>query len=98
MTPFQKRPWLELVLVDSEGDEVATADVIEPLNYKIELTMHIRQAEPAGQYKLIVRLYYPEQADNDRRKSHSKSGRKKTLDETMRHQPFRVPINHTSHC
>jgi len=65
MTPFQKRPWLELVMVDSLGEEVASADIIEPLNFKIELTMHIRRAEPAGKYKLIARLYYPEQADND---------------------------------
>jgi len=65
MTPFQKRPWLELVMVDSLGEEVASADIIEPLNFKIELTMHIRRAEPAGEYKLIARLYYPEQADND---------------------------------
>jgi hypothetical protein len=65
MTPFQKRPWLELVMVDSHGEEVTTADIIEPLNYKIELTMHIRRAEPVGQYKLIARLYYPEKADND---------------------------------
>jgi hypothetical protein len=67
MTPFQNRPWLELTLIDSQGDEIATADVIEPLNYKIELTMHIRKAETAGQYTLAVRLYYPEQADNDRK-------------------------------
>lgn len=65
MTPFQIRPWLELVVADSHGEEVATADIIEPLNYKIELTMHIRRAEPAGRYKLIARLYYPGQADND---------------------------------
>ena len=67
MTPFQIRPWLELTLADSQGDEIATADVIEPLNYKIELTMHVRRAEPEGQYSLSVRLYYPEQADNDRK-------------------------------
>jgi protocatechuate 3,4-dioxygenase beta subunit len=56
-----------LTLSDSQGDEIATADVIEPLNYKIELTLHVRKAEPAGQYNLTVRLYYPEQADNDRK-------------------------------
>ncbi len=67
MTPFQKRPWLELVLTDSEGDEVATANVIEPLNYKIELTLHIQREKPAGQYKLIARLFYPEQQENDRK-------------------------------
>lgn len=67
MTPFQIRPWLELIMTDSQGDEITTADVIEPLNYKIELTMHVRKVEPAGQYNLTVRLYYPEQADNDRK-------------------------------
>jgi hypothetical protein len=67
MMPFQKRPWLELTLFDAQGDEIATADVIEPLNYKIELTMHVRKAEPAGRYTFVVRLYYPEQADNDRK-------------------------------
>lgn len=67
MTPFQIRPWLELILIDSQGDEIATADIIEPLNYRIELTMHIRKAEPAGRYLLAVRLYYPGQAENDRK-------------------------------
>jgi hypothetical protein len=67
MTPFQMRPWLELTLVDSQGDEIAAADVIEPLNYKIELTLHVRKADPSGLYTLAVRLYYPEQTDNDRK-------------------------------
>lgn len=70
MTPFQKRPWLELVLTDSEGDEVATANVIEPLNYKIELTLHIQREKPSGHYILIARLFYPEQQDNDRKEIH----------------------------
>lgn len=67
MTPFQKRPWLELVLTDSDGDEVATANVIEPLNSKIELTLHIQREKTSGQYKLMTRLFYPEQQDNDRK-------------------------------
>jgi hypothetical protein len=67
MTPFQKRPWLEVVMLDSEGEEVTTANIIEPLNYKIELTMHIRRAESVGKYKLIARLFYPEQGDNDQK-------------------------------
>jgi len=69
MTPFQKRPWLEVAMLDSAGEEVATANIIEPLNYKIELTMHIKRAESAGKYKLIARLFYPEQADNDRKET-----------------------------
>lgn len=67
MTPFQIRPWLEIALLDSDGEEVATANVIEPLNYKIELTMHIRREESVGKYKLVARLFYPDQADNDKK-------------------------------
>jgi len=67
MTPFQKRPWLELVLFDSKGEEVTTANIIEPLNYKIELTLHIRKNDPVGFYSLRARLFYPEQADNDQK-------------------------------
>jgi hypothetical protein len=67
MTPFQKRPWLEVVMLDSDGEEVTSANIIEPLNYKIDITMHIRRAEPVGKYKLVARLFYPEQVDNDRK-------------------------------
>ena len=67
MTPFQKRPWLALAVKDSHGDEVTSADIIEPLNYRIELTLHLRTSEPSGRYNLSARLYYPEQADNDQK-------------------------------
>jgi hypothetical protein len=67
MSPFQVRPNLELVLLDMEGEEVATANIIEPMNYKIELTLHIRREDPAGTYRLDARLFYPEKPDNDRR-------------------------------
>ena len=65
MTPFQIRPWLELVLLDNDGEEVTTANVIEPLNYKIELTMHVKRADPIGKYNLHARLFYPELPDGD---------------------------------
>jgi len=67
ITPFQTRPWLEATLLDADGDEVASASIIEPLNWKIEFTMHIRRTPPQGVYTLSARLFYPEQPDNDRR-------------------------------
>jgi hypothetical protein len=46
MTPFQKRPHLEITLKDGEGGEIASASVVEPLTWKIEFTMHLpRRAE-----------------------------------------------------
>ena len=67
LTPFQKRPWIEATLVDAEGEEVSSANIIEPLSWKIEFTLHIRRDPPQGSYTLAARLYYPEQAENDRR-------------------------------
>ncbi len=68
VTPFQKRPYIELVLSDQSGNEVSTASIVEPMTWKLELTMHIRGVkDTAGRYTLVSRLFYPEQPDNDRR-------------------------------
>ncbi len=66
-TPFQKRPWIEVVMLDSHEEEVATASFIEPMNWKIEFVMHVRRAQPQGKYRIIARLYYPDLPENDRR-------------------------------
>jgi hypothetical protein len=59
MTPFQKRPHLEVTLTDGEGGEIASTSVVEPLTWKIEFTMHLR-GELKNPYSLEATLYYPE--------------------------------------
>ena len=59
MTPFQKRPHIEVVLRDADGEEVASATIVEPLNWKIEFTMHIR-GELNNPYTIEAKLYYPD--------------------------------------
>lgn len=59
MTPFQKRPHLEVLLNDSNGDEVASTSIVEPLGWKIEFTMHIR-GELKNPYTLEAILFYPD--------------------------------------
>jgi hypothetical protein len=59
ITPFQKRPYIEVVLNDSAGDEVASTSIVEPLAWKLEFTMHIR-GELNNPYTVSARLYYPE--------------------------------------
>lgn len=59
MTPFQKRPHLEVKLTDSEGGEIASTSVVEPLTWKIEFTMHLR-GELRNPYSLEATLYYPD--------------------------------------
>jgi hypothetical protein len=59
VTPFQKRPYIEVLLADSNGAEVASTSIVEPMSWKLEFTMHIR-GELKNPYKLSARLYYPE--------------------------------------
>jgi len=59
ITPFQKRPHLEITLKDCDGDEVASSSIVEPLGWKLEFTMHIR-GELKNPYTLDAKLYYPD--------------------------------------
>lgn len=61
ITPFQTRPYVDVTLFDSDGDEIATTSFVEPMTWKLEFTLHIRgKADPAGAYRLEARLYYPD--------------------------------------
>ncbi len=66
MTPFQKRPHLDLLLFDSADQEVVSTNIVEPLSWKLELTMHLPAAIAANNpllrnpYTLKASLYYPE--------------------------------------
>jgi hypothetical protein len=59
MTPFQKRPHIEVWLKDADGEEIASTSIVEPLSWKIEFTMHIR-GDLNNPYTLEARLYYPD--------------------------------------
>lgn len=43
LTPFQQRPYIELSLADSNGNETASASIVEPVGWKLELTLHNRK-------------------------------------------------------
>jgi hypothetical protein len=64
ITPFQIRPYIEVILRDADGDEVASTNFVEPLSWKLEFTMHIR-GELNNPYALSARLYYPDGPDNE---------------------------------
>ena len=59
VTRFQKRPHIEVLLTDSEGDEVGSTTIVEPMGWKLEFTMHIR-GELKNPYMLTAKLYYPD--------------------------------------
>jgi hypothetical protein len=59
VTPFQKRPYIEVLLNNADGEEVASTSIVEPLSWKLEFTMHVR-GEIRNPHTLHARLYYPE--------------------------------------
>jgi len=59
LTPFQKRPYIEVILHDANGEEIASSSIVEPLSWKLEFTMHLR-GELNNPYTLNARLYYPD--------------------------------------
>jgi hypothetical protein len=59
ITPFQKRPYLEVTLSDAEGDEIVSSSIVEPLTWKLEFTMHIR-GELKNPYTIEAKLFYPD--------------------------------------
>lgn len=58
VTAFQERPNLLLVMLDSTGQIVNEASVIATMHAKMEFTMHMRMADPTGDYTLTIELFY----------------------------------------
>ena len=73
LTPFLKRPLIELALTDQNDAQCGTASLVEPMGWKLELTMHIRSQSSSpsdlvtGQYSLLAVLTYPDLGEIDRR-------------------------------
>jgi hypothetical protein len=56
--PFQKRPSVEIVITDSQGERVSQTSVIESMARNMNFNMHLRQAQPGGQYTVSAVLFY----------------------------------------
>lgn len=60
ITPFEKRPYIEVSLRDARGEEVSAASFIEPMAWKLAFTLHLRKEPAAGDLTLEARLFYPD--------------------------------------
>jgi hypothetical protein len=59
VTPFQKRPYIEVLLNDKDENEIGSTHIVEPLSWKLEFTMHLR-GELNNPYTLKAKLYFPD--------------------------------------
>jgi hypothetical protein len=62
--PFQKRPNAELFIIDDNENEAASVSIIESMNRRMELTMHLRNAR-TGMYILKAVLFYSKFEEQD---------------------------------
>ncbi len=60
ITPFRVRPHLEILVLNAKGEEVASTSIIEPMSWKLELTLHLRDGGQHNPYTAQVLLFYPE--------------------------------------
>jgi hypothetical protein len=67
LTAFQQRPYIDVTLLNAQGEEIATVNIIEPMSRKNVFTMHVRGPQHEGAFSLTARLFYPEQPDSDTR-------------------------------
>jgi hypothetical protein len=58
LTPFIKRPNGELHLLNSLGEELASASIIEAFTPKMELTLHMHNGLLNAPFHLIATIYY----------------------------------------
>jgi len=65
VTPFQKHPSGEVIITDNLGQPVATASIIETIDPKMEITMHLRSPETGGEYIVSVILFYLQEFDDE---------------------------------
>ena len=58
LTPFIKRPNVNVTITDPSGKEVAHTSILESMLPKIEFTMHLHKPERGSEYSVDTCVYY----------------------------------------
>jgi hypothetical protein len=88
--PFQKRPNADLYIRNESGEIAAATSIIESMHRKMELTMHLPDANPGEGYTLDVKLYFAEIIEGNTSNQETKPIKKQVVDQSKIH--FRIPI------
>jgi hypothetical protein len=60
VTPFQKKPSAEIFLFNPLGEQMGNVSIIETIDPRMEMTMHLRGATSEGTYSARADLFYEE--------------------------------------
>lgn len=63
LTPFQKPPSGEIYITDLLGNDVASVSIIEAIDAKMDLTLHLRIPDPQGAFTARVIIFYSADID-----------------------------------
>jgi hypothetical protein len=58
LTPFMKRPNIEVSILTKAGREVGHTSILETMLHKLEFTIHLRQAKPGDELSMQTTVYY----------------------------------------
>ena len=58
ITPFQQKPNCEIKIYSETGSEVASLSIIEAIDYKMQFTVHLKDALTASIYRVEMEVYY----------------------------------------
>jgi hypothetical protein len=58
LTPFIKRPNIEITISNRSGKVIAHTSILETMLRKLEITMHLRKSEPGNEYSVETTVYY----------------------------------------
>jgi hypothetical protein len=66
LTPFMKRPNIEVSIATKAGREVGHTSILETMLHVVEFTIHLRQVQPGDELSMQTTVYYqklPEPSD-----------------------------------
>jgi hypothetical protein len=66
LTPFMKRPNIEVSISSNQGREVGHTNILETMFHRLEFTMHLRQVAEGDELTMRTTIYYqklPEPSD-----------------------------------
>ena len=66
LTPFQKRPSVDVTIIAATGKAAAHSSILETMLRKLEFTMHLREVEPGSECSIECVVFYqklPEPSD-----------------------------------
>ena len=58
ITPFQRKPNLDIKILNLSGNEAASLSIIEAIDNKMQFTVHLKGDNPSGEYLALLEVYY----------------------------------------